>query len=430
MLERTLVQSRGFRNTGPAEARTGFEFLLRIPNYRGMRASLADGVDVVVDGEDFPHPGNRLVVQGRELTLEQLRDASSLRWNLDETVTVRVPKAGGLAAGIHKLQVGVRIRQPYIPIEFQPSVIMETREATLIEADTPGEGGFKYGVSLYSFTDDYNTVLSLEDCFAHIAGMGATGIELLGEAHVTGYPEPTEEWVAEWRHLLAKYRLEPTNYGSWIDTRLRLARNLTAVEAAEDLKQDLRLAARLGFTSVRPKIGVVSIDLQPDPIWEETILRSLDTAAELGVVICPEIHAPTPIRHPVVDSYIEFIERTGTKHFGLLIDTGIFQDRPLPYFPGETEDMRTSFLNGIKVDPMDFLPIAKYVTFIQAKFHHIDATLHDHHIPWERVLPALRKAGYTGYLSSEFEGARDPWASVEQVRRQHALLRRLSAGCC
>lgn len=285
--------------------------------------------------------------------------------------------------------------------------------------------GFKYGVSLYSYTDDFGTVLTLEDAMAQIADLGATGIEILGEAHVPGYPDPPAAWVDDWRALLEKYRLEPTNYGSWIDTRLRVDRNMTAAEAAEDLARDIRLAARLGFQFVRPKIGVVSFDLVPDPIWEEAVERVLDLAQKSSVIICPEIHAPTPIRHRVVDSYVAFIERTGTKHFGLLIDTGIFQDRPLPTMPGETPEMRRDFLNGIHVDPADFLLVAKYVVFIQAKFHRINERLEDEQIPWNRVVPMLKTAGYTGYLSSEYEGSREPWASLEQVRRQHALIRKL-----
>ena len=287
--------------------------------------------------------------------------------------------------------------------------------------------GFRYGVSLYSYTDDYGTVLTLEDAFAQIADLGATGIEILGEAHVPGYPQPDPAWIDHWHRLLGKYALEPTSYGSWIDTRLMISRDMTVEEAVADLVRDIKLAARLGFRFVRPKIGVVSIDLQPDPVWEEAVLRVLDLAAASDIVICPEIHAPTPIRHPIVERYVEFIERTGTRNFGLLIDTGIFQDRPLPYWPGETAEMRRTFLNGIHVDPQDFLPIAKYVVFIQAKFHHINRNLEDEHIPWRAVLPVLRRANYTGYLSSEYEGSREPWRSLEQVRRQHALLRRIEA---
>lgn len=196
-----------------------------------------------------------------------------------------------------------------------------------MSADTPG---FQYGVSLYSFMGDYGTVLGLEEALTVVADLGATGVEILGEGHVPGYPEPTTAWIDAWFASLERHRLEPTNYGSWIDTRLHRDRDMTVEEGTAILTRDLRLASRLGFRFVRPKIGVVSSDLVPHPIWTEVVERSLSTAEELDVVICPEIHSPTPIKHPVVDDYLAFIERTGTKHFGLLIDTGIFQDRPIP----------------------------------------------------------------------------------------------------
>jgi hypothetical protein len=73
-----------------------------------------------------------MVVRGRELTLEQLREAVDLRWAVDEPVIVRVAKPGGLAVGVHKIAVGVRIRQPYFPIQHQPSIVNESREATIL----------------------------------------------------------------------------------------------------------------------------------------------------------------------------------------------------------------------------------------------------------------------------------------------------------
>lgn len=317
----------------------------------------------------------------------------------------------------------------YIPQEHQPSTYDESRHITLTSAQ---EGGpFQYGVSLYSFMTDYGTVMDLETALAAVADVGSTGVEILGEGHVERYPEPTTEWIDRWFALLEKYSLEPTNYGSWIDTRLHSsgvkARDLTAAEGAAMLQRDLRLAKRLGFRFVRPKIGVVSSDLVPHPIWTESVERSLDLAAELDVVICPEIHSPTPIKHEVVDDYIGLIERTGTKHFGLLLDTGIFQDRPIPLKPGELPGHRPAFLDGIAVDPADIADIAKYVVFIQAKFHDIDENLVDQQIPWEPVLRALKDAGYTGYLSSEYEGDRLPWRSIEQVRRQHSLIRSIAS---
>lgn len=203
---------------------------------------------------------------------------------------------------------------------------------------------------------------------------------------------------------------------------------MTAVEGSEALSRDLRIASQLGFQFVRPKIGVVSSDLVPDPIWTESVERSLDLAHELDIVICPEIHSPTPIKHPVVDDYLELISRTGTKNFGLLIDTGIFQDRPIPLRQGETRETRPAFLDGIGVDPADFAAVAEHVVFVQAKFHDIDENLADQQIPWGPVLRAFKDAGYNGYLSSEYEGDRAPWRSLEQVRRQHALMRSVADG--
>ncbi len=429
LLERDLIQSVGFRNVHEGGRITGFQFRLRMPSYRGMAASLIDGVAVRIPGLVDVGPEVPLwTLQGQTYTLAQLWDCDGVRWQLEDAAVITVPLPGGLPDGIHELSIDLRLRMSYIPIEHQPSRYQVTKHVTL----SPEAGGapFRYGVSLYSFMHDFGTVLDLETAMKGIADIGATGIEILGEGHVPNFPEPSTAWIDEWFRLLEVYRLEPTNLGSWIDTRLHSsgpnARDLTAAEGAAMLQRDLRLAKTLGFRFVRPKIGVVSSDLIPHPTWTEAVERSLDLAADLDVVICPEIHAPTPIKHEVVDDYIDLIQRTGTRHFGLLLDTGIFQDRPIPLAPGELPGRRPAFLDGIAVDPADIAGIAEYVVFIQAKFHDIDDDLVDQQIPWEPVLRALKDAGYAGYLSSEYEGTRDPWRSIEQVRRQHSLIRQIA----
>jgi sugar phosphate isomerase/epimerase len=426
LLERDLIQSSGFRNVREGGRITGFQFRVRMPSYRGMAASLIDGVAVRVGNlVDVPADVPLWTFGGRQCKLQELWNSDGVRWPLEEAALVTVPFDGGLPQGVHELAIELRLRMSYIPLEHQPSTYRASRRVTL--APEGGQGTFRYGVSLYSYMGDYGTVMDLETALASVADVGATGVEILGEGHVPNYPEPSPAWIDNWFGLLEKYSLEPTNYGSWIDTRLHPGRTMTAAEGAEALQRDLRLAHRLGFGFVRPKIGVVSSDLVPDPIWTESVERSLDLAHELGVIICPEIHSPTPIKHPVVDDYISLIERTGTKNFGLLIDTGIFQDRPIPLRDGETRENRPAFLDGIGVNPVDFAAIAQYVVFIQAKFHDINEQLEDQQIPWLPVLKALKDAGYTGYLSSEYEGERTPWRAIEQVRRQHALIRRITA---
>lgn len=431
LLERDLIQSVGFRNVREGGAITGFQFRVRMPSYRGMAASLIDGIGVSIPGlVDVEPDVPTWTLQGRTYTLAELWESTDVRWQLEDAAIVTVPLPGGLPDGIHELSIDLRLRMSYIPQEHQPSRYQVTKQVTL----SPEASGapFRYGVSLYSYMGDYGTTMDLETALRSIADLGATGVEILGEGHVPNYPNPPQEWVDEWFRLLDQYGLEPTNYGSWIDTRLHSSgangRDMTVDEGAAVLQRDLRLAKRLGFRFVRPKIGVVSSDLIPHPIWTEVVEQSLPLAEELDVVICPEIHSPTPIKHEVVDDYIALIERTGTKHFGLLLDTGIFQDRPIPLRPGELPGRRPAFLDGIGVDPADVFDVIDHVVFIQAKFHDIDDSLEDQQIPWEPVLRALRDAGYTGYLSSEYEGEREPWRSIEQVRRQHSLMRQVADG--
>ena len=428
MLDREIIQNRGFSNTVENGRVVGFQVDVRDPNYRGLQGSLVDGVDVTVDGTTWSHEGNRYVLGGREHSLDELRSSTDVRWSLDELMTVKVPVDGGLPGGVHDLAVDIRLRAPYIPIEFQPSVFHAERSATIVPP-APGTTGFKYGVSTYSYTGDIYTIMTLEDVMAEIADLGATGIEILSEGNIPGYPSPSTAWIDEWHRLLEKYSLEATNYGSWIDSRMWLERDLTVQEGHEALARDVRLAAELGFSTVRPKIGVVSLDLIPHPIWDEAVERTLDLAAEKNIVICPEIHSPTPIKHKVVEDYIALIERTGTEHFGLLIDTGIFMTESVldPLEGVESEDDIPVPLRALRVPPDDLRDIMRYVVFFQAKFYEIDENLVDKHVPWSEIFRVLKDVGYTGYLSSEYEGRREPYRGSMMVRRQHALFHQLEA---
>ena len=428
MLEFPTIQGQGFRNVVEDGRVTGFSFRLRNPNYRGGPASMLDGVEVVIDGERIPDHVPLWTLQGRTMTLEEMRASTDVRWQLDEPATITVPKPGGLSTGVHSLEVTIFLRRSYIP-PLIARTYFRAAAKTVIVPSAP-EGPIKYGVSTYSYTGDVNTTMTLEDVFAEIADLGATGIEILGEGNLPNYPSPDPAWIDSWHGLVQKYGLTPTNFGSWVDTTRWADRDLTAEEGAEQLQLDLRLAKELGFTSVRPKFGVTSWDLDPHPIWQETIERSLDLAAELDVVICPEIHAPTPLKHPVTQGYIDFIEKSGTDHFKLLIDTGIFQTAPVlenaEDLGTDDEDEIPPPLRALAVPMADLVEVLPHTHFIQAKFFEIDDDLRDLHVPWGEIVPTLEKAGWSGWLSSEYEGRREPYRGRDQVRRQHALLRSLA----
>jgi sugar phosphate isomerase/epimerase len=428
MLDHDVIQGRGFRNVVEDGRVTGFSFQLRNPNYRGTWASMVDGVDVVIDGERIPDHVPLWTIQGRTYTLDELRATTDVRWQLDEPATVTVPKPGGLSAGVHQLELTVYLRRSYFPPLISRTTFTTARKGVIVPPAP--EGRIRYGVSTYSYTGDIYTVMTLEDVLADVADLGATGIEILGEGNVPNYPTPDPAWVDSWHRLLEKYGLIATNFGSWVDSTRWSDRDLTVEEGAEQLQLDLRLAKQLGFTSVRPKFGVTSWDLDPHPIWEGAVERSLDLAAELDVVICPEIHAPTPIKHPVTQGYVDFIEKTGTEHFKLLIDTGIFQTAPVlenaEDLGTDDEDEIPPPLRALAVPMADLVEVLPHTHFIQAKFFEIDDQLHDLHVPWADIVPTLEEAGWTGWLSSEYEGRREPYRGSDQVRRQHALIRTLA----
>jgi sugar phosphate isomerase/epimerase len=299
--------------------------------------------------------------------------------------------------------------------------------------------GIELGVSLYSYGADFLVTMTLEDCLADVADMGATGVEILADTHIPAYPEPPERWVARWHELLDTYALTPTCYSSWLDTRLHKGRDLPLDAAVRVLERDLELAHRLGFTILRPKIGVVTIELAPHPVWRDAVEGVLPKAEAYGIRIAPEIHAPTPLHSPVVDGYLDLVRDTGTRHFGLLVDTGIFQTEPRPHDDSDSvqvfgnpdpelrarvgREMRTP----LAVDPSDLAAVAPYVFHVHAKFWDMTDEPADPHIPYEAVVRELVAASFSGSLSSEYEGRRELHRASGLLRRQHVMLRRLVA---
>src|SRR3954464_15153343 len=115
MLEFPAIQGQGFRNVIEDGRVTGFSFQLRNPNYRGGPASMLDGIEVVIDGERIPDHVPLWTLQGRTLTLDELRASTGVRWQLNEPATITVPKPGGLSVGVHQIDVIVQLRRSYFP---------------------------------------------------------------------------------------------------------------------------------------------------------------------------------------------------------------------------------------------------------------------------------------------------------------------------
>ena len=284
--------------------------------------------------------------------------------------------------------------------------------------------GPKRGVSAFSYTELLFKTMTLEDVFEEMKDLGATGIEILGNGHIPGYPYPSDEWVEHWHYLCNKYDVEPAEYGHWVDSRLFKGRLLDAKEATEMIKRDIRLAHRLGFKVMRTKLGVTDDTLSPVQNWREFIKMALPYAEEYNVRMCPEIHIPTALKSKMVDDYVEFIKQTGTKYFGLNIDFGTFRNVFDPNefrMPGLPEDGSPCSY------PEDLIPLLPYLYACHAKFNYMNENFEETTIPYEEILKILKDHQWDGYMLSEYEGPRmnEPGFVSEQIRRQHVMMKRI-----
>jgi len=132
VLERNLIQSRGFRNVYEGDRITGFQLMLRMPNYRGVWGSLIDGVDVSVGDVSWNREVPLWTLQGRTFTIDELRASTDVRWQLDELAIITIPSDGGLAVGVYDVAVDIAVHAPYIPAEFQPSLFHAERKVTVV----------------------------------------------------------------------------------------------------------------------------------------------------------------------------------------------------------------------------------------------------------------------------------------------------------
>jgi sugar phosphate isomerase/epimerase len=273
------------------------------------------------------------------------------------------------------------------------------------------------GVSIYSYTGEYGVSMTMEDCFMDMYDMEAEGIEILANGHIPGYPNPTEEWVQWWHSTLTKYNIVPGEYGHWVDSRRQPGRTLTTRESYDMLVRDLRLASKLGFKVARTKLGVIDEILTPVENWQEFIKMALPVAEEYDVRMCPEIHQPTALKSKMVNDYINFIEKTGTKYFGINIDFGVFSSKRMN-IPGVIDEPS---------QPEDMIPLLPYTHACHAKFTNMSEDLIETDHPYDRIIPILLDQKWEGYLLSEYEGPnRDvPGYASDQLRKQHVMMKRL-----
>jgi Domain of unknown function (DUF6379) len=132
MMEKDVIQTKGFRNVVEDGTTVGFRVTIRTPYYRGIWASLLEDVEVTVDGETYGSDRIRWTIAGETYGTEELTSSPDLRWPFEELATLTVDKPGGLEAGPHDVQVAVTWRWSYIPVEMQPATATVGKKLVLV----------------------------------------------------------------------------------------------------------------------------------------------------------------------------------------------------------------------------------------------------------------------------------------------------------
>jgi sugar phosphate isomerase/epimerase len=305
------------------------------------------------------------------------------------------------------------------------------------------------GVSLYSFQEEmFLGTMTVEDCIAFAASIGAKGIEILPEQNMPAFPVIDDAEIARWHEMLARYGCHFTAYDMFLDTKVRKDREMTDEEQVASIHRDLRLCQRLGIRNMR-----VLVFVRPD-----ILEKCVPLAEELDVHMGVEVHAPWHLEHawilrtidvaifmkhypPVFrDRFLRMGARPEVAQFIIQAHEAKIMCEYVIYEvavkmqgnPAEVQ-MAETLRHNQYANPKRIADYVPYFRHIQAKFYEMDEDCTDPSLSYDEVIPALIKAGWKGTLSSEYEGNR--WIqdvqdvdSREQVRRQHVMFERLLGG--
>jgi sugar phosphate isomerase/epimerase len=320
--------------------------------------------------------------------------------------------------------------------------------------------GIKRGVSLYSFQEEYFLrKLSLEDCIAKAASMGAYGIEIIGEQMVPGFPKLTDAFTEQWFGWMKRYGATPVCHDMFLDFKKFKNRRLTQEEQLQSIIRDLQFANKLGCKVMR-----IIVSTTP-----ELMLLAAPYAEKYDVKMGIEVHSPWHIDNAWMKRHYEAMEKSGSPYLGFIPDMGTYTKR-LPrvlidnlirkgasekiaeyvtegyengilseYIVGEVSTMSNNPIDQMLAaqtrfysytNPKQLLPYMNRIFHIHAKFYEMIDDETEYSIPYEEVIAVLKEGGYNGYLCSEYEGNRhiqDAFEvdSVEQVRRQQAMFKKL-----
>jgi hypothetical protein len=118
VLEKDIIQERGFRNVRRNGQTVGFQVRYRSCYYRGIWLSMSLGFDVSVDGESFSRERVTVTIGGRTYAQEAMKTTTDVQWPVSEAAILTVAKPGGLKPGVHDVEIGWGHAASYMPMEM------------------------------------------------------------------------------------------------------------------------------------------------------------------------------------------------------------------------------------------------------------------------------------------------------------------------
>ncbi len=114
-MEKTVIQSVGFRNVIEDGKIIGFQFKVRNPYYRGVYLSQIQAGYVTCDGEDIGRDDIVWKIAGATYTWQDMLASRNVHWNLLQLAIIIVKKPGGLKQGYHDLRYSFTSTKSYMP---------------------------------------------------------------------------------------------------------------------------------------------------------------------------------------------------------------------------------------------------------------------------------------------------------------------------
>jgi len=187
-----------------------------------------------------------------------------------------------------------------------------------------------------------------------------------------------------------------------ISIRTNLCKSTPDSQARElsEIRKWVDVAQKLGAGHIRIFGGEVPEGTSEDQAvaWAVEVLgRAADIAGEKGVVLGLENHGGITTKGERV---IQILKQVDSPWVGISLDTGNFSQDPY----AEIE------------------ACAPYAVNVQVKTRVLDNQGNLVPADWGRILRALSKAGYKGYLALEYEGEEDPETAVPPLTKRLRVL--------